>query len=133
MIKLKCPAPGCERPGIKQYKAGTNPHEYCVVHKKRWQNHGHINPTRQPDGQWRHKDENGYVKIKVDGRAKYEHIHLAEKALGKKLPKGAVVHHMNENRSDNFTYFNLVVCPSKGYHAHLHQRMKQLNARNKNS
>lgn len=73
----------------------------------------------------------GYVIIKKNGIKQYEHIILAEKALGRKLPKGAQVHHMNETPWDNFTSFNLVICPSQSYHRLLHERMKQYAARHR--
>lgn len=71
-------------------------------------------------------DNQGYVLLSVDGRRVHEHVLLAEKALGKRLPKGAVVHHMNRDRKDNHTPYNLVVCPSQDYHLLLHRRMKEL-------
>lgn len=45
-----------------------------------------------------------------------EHVVLAKKALGKKLPKGTEVHHHTETQ--------LVVCPDRAYHKLLHQRQK---------
>lgn len=63
----------------------------------------------------------GYVT--VGGRL--EHIVVAERALGHQLPAGAVVHHVNEDRSDNRPC-NLVICPDKAYHALLHQRMRAM-------
>jgi hypothetical protein len=33
---------------------------------------------------------------------------------------------MNENRSDNHTPFNLVICPNEHYHQYLHRRMKAI-------
>ena len=50
-----------------------------------------------------------------------EHTHVAERALGKRLPKGAVVHHINDNGLDNRPE-NLVICPGGGYHRMLHLR-----------
>jgi hypothetical protein len=64
----------------------------------------------------------GYVQIVVDGIIVYEHRYLAEKALGKPLPKGAVVHHTGAP-DDNHGFCKLVICPSQEYHMLLHKRM----------
>lgn len=69
---------------------------------------------------------NGYVNITVDRERSGEHVLVAEKALGKKLPKGAIVHHVDENKGNNRNE-NLVICPSGAYHSLLHQRSKALN------
>ena len=61
------------------------------------------------------------------GRAGYAHRNVAEKALGKKLPKGAIVHHVDEDKKNN-TPTNLVICPSQAYHFLLHSRMEALEA-----
>lgn len=68
----------------------------------------------------------GYVVVIINGQSFLEHRLLAEKALGKKLPEGACVHHMNEKPWDNYTPFNLVVCPNDEYHKLLHKRAKEL-------
>lgn len=67
----------------------------------------------------------GYIMHETGGRSVLEHVRVAEKALGKPLPKGAVVHHIDENRTNNDPS-NLVICPSRGYHAMLHSRMRAL-------
>lgn len=54
-----------------------------------------------------------------------EHVLVAENALGRKLPKGAEVHHIDENRHNNSPN-NLVVCPSSAYHKLLHIRKRAL-------
>lgn len=56
-----------------------------------------------------------------------EHVLIAERALGKRLPKGAQVHHFNEDRSDNRPQ-NLVICEGRTYHALLHTRARILRA-----
>lgn len=72
----------------------------------------------------------GYVRADFGDR-KLEHIAIAEKALGKKLPRGVVVHHVNENKSDNRNE-NLVICPGQGYHVMIHGRMKAMAATGSN-
>lgn len=72
----------------------------------------------------RYISSHGYVVIKI-GRKKrqYEHVLVAEKALGRKLDKGMVVHHINCNKLDNRPT-NLLIC-STGYHLALHARMRR--------
>jgi hypothetical protein len=55
------------------------------------------------------------------------HIVVAERALGKKLPKGAQVHHVDGNGHNNDGK-NLVICPSDAYHKLLHRRAAALDA-----
>lgn len=78
----------------------------------------------------RHKTSNGYVKVKCAGHPRankhgyvLEHILVAEKALGKYLPPGAVVHHVDEDKSNNVPS-NLVICEDDAYHQLLHSRMR---------
>lgn len=51
---------------------------------------------------------------------------VVKKALGKPIPKGAVVHHINGDHADNRN-FNLVLCENTEYHHLLHIRMKAYN------
>lgn len=47
------------------------------------------------------KATGGYLFRTVGGSTKYLHVQAAEKALGKPLPPGAEVHHVNGNPADN--------------------------------
>lgn len=57
----------------------------------------------------------------------YEHILIAEKALGRILPPKVAVHHVDENPYNN-TPGNLVVCQDQAYHLLLHRRMRIVRA-----
>jgi hypothetical protein len=55
------------------------------------------------------------------------HTLIAEKALGRALPKDAEIHHLDGNGKNN-SRSNLVICPDHAYHALLHKRTKALDA-----
>ena len=42
-----------------------------------------------------------YRRITINGKRVQEHRHVVEQATGKKLDRSVVVHHENENRTDN--------------------------------
>ena len=67
--------------------------------------------------------KDGYL---MHGRVR-DHVAVAEKILGKKLPIGAEVHHWDGNKLNNVPS-NLVVCPSHEYHMLLHRRQAALEA-----
>ncbi len=54
----------------------------------------------------------------------YEHRRIAEAALGKPLPLGVEVHHVNHSRDNSA----LVICPGRAYHMLLHYRQRALEA-----
>lgn len=68
----------------------------------------------------------GYVLVKVaDQRAAFQHVLIAERALGRPLPPSAQVHHVNGVKNDNRNE-NLVICPDDAYHRLLHVRQEAL-------
>ena len=84
---------------------------------------GSAAPKKAPNGGSRIDKASGYRVF----NKKAEHIIVAEKALGKPLPVGAVVHHMDENKLNN-TPSNLVICQDAKYHNLIHQRMRAYDA-----
>lgn len=98
----------------------------CGKHRRRLRLYGDVELTknRKPgQGFYAH----GYKAYQINGVKKFEHVIIAEDVLGKTLPKGAVVHHINGNRSDNRNE-NLVICPDRAYHNLLHARIDADNA-----
>lgn len=97
-----------------------------------------LNPTVRGDSNpsWkggRRTSTNGYILIRAMDHPRsmrgyvYEHILLAERALGRILPATAQVHHVNEIKSEN-TGGNLVLCENDAYHKLLHRRARAFNA-----
>ncbi len=68
-----------------------------------------------------------YRYATLDGKSLVEHRAIAIKALGKPLPAGVEVHHVNGIKADNRNQ-NLVICPDAGYHKLLHRRQRVKNA-----
>ena len=66
-----------------------------------------------------------YIHTRVGDRLFQQHVLIAERVLGRPLPPKAVVHHHDENKSNNANS-NLVICDSQSYHRILHERMRLL-------
>lgn len=102
---------------------------WCHAHYRKWRLHGTPHHGRsyvraQGEGTVNHS---GYIAVTVDGRRRMQHVIVAEKALGKPLPPGAVVHHVDRNRQNNDPS-NLVVCPDQAYHKLIHLREDAMRA-----
>lgn len=76
-----------------------------------------------------HRDKEGYVLVRVDDERKWvlEHHLKAEAALGRRMRKDEVVHHINFDKGDNRNT-NLIIC-TRAYHHRLHNRMAYLYAK----
>ncbi len=68
-----------------------------------------------------------YIQIRVGGKRVYLHRHIWEKANGRKLEFGEIVHHINENKRDNRPE-NLEVLSGRAAHLHVHNYHKAARA-----
>lgn len=102
---------------------------WCTAHYMRWVRNGDPQGGRFYDKTPPPVvDSSGYMAYKGGPlRGKREHVVIAELALGKSLPKGAIVHHVDTIRANN-TPTNLVVCQDQAYHSLLHMRAKAIAA-----
>jgi len=138
---MTCGVDGCETPakhkGLcgKHYKrqwrhgeptkiligeAGT----YDKILRQRIRRYGREHNVRNAHGTGGMTTQ-GYWMLTTGPRTKQlEHILIAEKMFGGPLPKGAIVHHINESRCDNRPE-NLLICPSQGYHLWIHRMMRK--------
>ncbi len=99
---------GAQTTRVKQregeYKAGDYRRFVRGHYRRLWPTKGYAEASKQEGGR----------RIQV-------HRLRAEKALGKPLPPGAVVHHADGSiRADA----PLVICPDEAYHRLLHRRMR---------
>ena len=114
-----CSVEGCSKP--------VSSSMLCGKHYQRKRRNGDVNYCK------RDLPGNGYI---VNGYKMYsrkrqglrrvaEHVLIVEKALGKPIPLGAEIHHVNSIRHDNRNS-NLVLCPNHAYHNLLHVRTNAL-------
>lgn len=64
-----------------------------------------------------------YKSVNYLGRVVKEHIVIASIVLGRPLPSGVIVHHVNGDGRDN-RHSNLVICQDQKYHKLLHYRQR---------
>ena len=92
--------------------------------KIRGENHYKWNGGRTNDHGYPMITVAGHPRATKDGYVR-ESIVIAEQVLGKYLPKGAQVHHVDGNIQNNATN-NLVICQDAAYHRIIHRRMTAL-------
>lgn len=118
---MRCKAANCTSKGTKR--------GMCHKHYMRWLRHGNTETvlSRAPHTHainygkgW--SDPRGYKLKRVNGRQAYEHVHIAERVLGRRLKKQECVHHWGDI-TDNT---KLVICPNQLYHMLLHERARRL-------
>lgn len=120
MERHQCLIDGCD------HKADHPVSGFCSLHYYR------MKRTGKPDRIYRAAGTgtittHGYIALGKNGKKTQEHVSIVESVLGRSLPPGAEIHHINGDKSDNTTS-NLVVCPSKAYHKMLHQREASMDA-----
>lgn len=62
------------------------------------------NRREEKNGHWhggRYVNPDGYVEIRVNGKRKLEHRHVMEQVLGRPLKRNELVHHRNDDKTDN--------------------------------
>ena len=114
---LKCMFAGCNKPAKAK--------EMCNMHYLRIWRNGEPGPAEElnkHDGTGR----SDYLTTTINGQSYSRHSVIVEQALGKELPKGAEIHHLNGDGKDNRPC-NLVVCPDRKYHKLIEKRQREMN------
>lgn len=112
---------------IKDCAKKSNSSGFCAMHYRRLRLYGNPLRSQRVYGAGRTCKKSGYRIVHIAGAEKFEHVAIVEKILGRPLPRGAVVHHVDHDRQNNVPT-NFVVCPDRAYHALLHRRERALDA-----
>lgn len=89
---IECTIKGC----IKKVFA----RRWCSTHYSRWKRKGVHTLTRAPNGSGTIRQQ-GYRVIYVNHKLIFEHRHIMEQILGRKLMRTEVTHHLDGNRLNN--------------------------------
>ena len=120
MAEKTCSVDGCDKSVLAR--------DWCSKHYQRWKSHGDPSVMLRKENRAGTINSSGHVVLDLGGRGTvFEHVWIAENAIGKRLPKGAEVHHADLNPGNNEPT-NLVICPSRSYHRLLHTRTEAMLA-----
>lgn len=115
-----CSVEGCPNPARGR--------SWCQLHYQHWYRNGDPHLVK------RALNGDGFIhmgykahRIAPDFKMVFDHVRIAEKAFGRKLPPQVHVHHADGNRLNN-TNSNLVICPNASYHKLLHMRMRAMKS-----
>lgn len=103
---VKQPCPLCD--GLRDHRAMMC--KQCRMRKR---------PPRLGTGAARYVDANGYVRIRINRRPAYEHRHVMEQHIGRKLRRDEHVHHKNHDPQDNRLENLEVLSESEHHREHL--------------
>lgn len=112
-----CTVAGCNREHVAK--------GLCSRHWQRMRNNGTLEVSIRGNGEG--TIGSGYIRHKRGTRPVFAHVEVVENALGKPLPRGAVIHHVDGNGLNN-SNDNLVVCENRSYHYLLHVRQRAYEA-----
>jgi hypothetical protein len=118
--KRSCSVEGCSK---KHSGLGFCNKHYCKFRKYGDPLAGFERKNKNGEGWLQH----GYRVMSKEYSRFFEHRFVAEAILGKSLPIGVVVHHVDLVR-DNNEKSNLVICESEKYHRFLHMRTRAFQA-----
>lgn len=110
-----CVTCGKELVGIRPWRFRKNPNRRCRECCDRSKKGFYIHAK-------------GYVVLTDGNKEVFEHRAVMEKILGRKLRRGEIVHHRNENRVDNRPE-NLELCKNTGTHIQQHHAEQQRRGR----
>lgn len=115
----RCEVADCKSPSTRK--------SMCNKHYRRFMKYGDAMKLKNREAGQGTPHNSGYWMFEENGRSVLRHIKIAEKALGRRLPKGAQVHHVDGDRGNDANQ-NLVICQDRFYHQLLHKRQRALNA-----
>src|SRR5512138_1271832 len=115
---MVCSVEGCEKEGAVLNKT------LCRMHYDRHHKYGDVHfRKKRGNGEGTLSKDKGRWLFTDDGRQKQRAVLIAEKVLGKKLPKGALVHHVDAD-SMNDANNNLVILQDQSLHMLVEYRTK---------